>query len=226
MTVTLFNIIRSELINRGHNEFVNEQGELVFFNKDYQFTNKILSYDHDVSTIVNDLFMEHSLNYPEYDTHFKKTFLLHFVNRRINRQTIEAFQMELLSTFFTNEHFINTIYEDIEKFIIGESLNNQTNKQKSKQESEGGSISDNRQAYSELPQTDVQLDVDNTVMYGASDNTISRNKQRNNQITDNESSGEVIGTSKSYKLDELLKSSGLLDEVFKMFDKKCFMQVW
>lgn len=226
MTITLYDFIQSELIKKGLNEFIDEEGNLIFFEQKYQFTSKILSFDDDVAKIVHDLFCGQSLNNKEYDHHFKKAFLYRFVNRKINRQTIEAFQMEMLSTFLSNESFINRIYNDVDKYVTQTSLSHQTNNQVNKQKNEGNTTSDNRSAFADLPQNNVQLDVDSTVMESASDNTISRNKQTNKQETDGESSGETIGENKSYQLDELFKTNGLLDQIFNVFDVKCFMQVW
>src|SRR5699024_12845009 len=92
-------------------------GEFVFYDENYQFTEKILRYDEDVSDIIDYIFSGVSLNKEEYDKHFKKGFLSRFVNRQINRQTVEAFKMKLLSTFISKETFINTFYENLEKYI-------------------------------------------------------------------------------------------------------------
>src|SRR5699024_5058452 len=60
----------------------------------------------------------------------------------------------------------------------------------------------------------------------ATDNTISRNKQKNKQETEGETSGKTESENKTYQLDELLKSNGLLEQVYDIFDRKCFLQVW
>src|SRR5699024_230718 len=116
-TTTIFNIIRSELIKNGNREFESDTsqndvfsfGEFVFYDENYQFTEKILRYDEDVTDIIDYIFSGVSLNKEEHDKHFKKGFLSRCVNRQINRQTVEAFKMELLSTFISNETFINTL---------------------------------------------------------------------------------------------------------------------
>src|SRR5699024_12111610 len=104
-------------------------------------------------------------------------------NRQINRQTVEAFKMELLSTFISNETFINTLYEDLEKYIEQTNTTNGENNQINKQLNDGSTTTDNRQALADLTQTSNNLDVDNTVMDHATDNTISRTKQKNKQET-------------------------------------------
>ena len=66
-TTTLFKLIQSELLKKGLNEFVDEDGNLIFFESEYQFTSKILSYDEDIKHIVNDLFSNHQLDDQVFD---------------------------------------------------------------------------------------------------------------------------------------------------------------
>ena len=287
-TTTLYKIVQSELINRGHNEFFDKDNRLVLFDNDHQFMRKILSYDDDIKKIVNDLFNGYGLENSEHDTHFKKTFFFRFINREINRQTVESFMLELTSTFLTNMKYINIVYEDLEKYLNQWSTTDQTNKQLSKEISQqinqqvasqiderlnsenssqdntqdtnqtvtGNTTTDNRQARSDLPQNRVNLDVNNTVMATANENDISRNKQTNSQDTDgtttnsttgtntgessgrtesdsnsqtdgtsdSESTGETSSISKSYRMEELFKSSNLIEGIMNIFDRKCFMQ--
>lgn len=226
VTVTIYNIIQSELIKKGFNEFVDDQGNLVFFDTDHQFMTKIFSYDKDVAEIVNQFFTGLSLKNTEHDKHFKKAFLYRFINRRINRQTVEAFRLELLATFLSNQDYINRIYSDVDLFLTQTARSDQQNKQSNKQKNDGSTTSDNRSAFSELPQNNVQLDVNSTVMSSANDNTISRNKQTNIQETDGLTAGESTGENKAYQLDELFKTNGLMERIYNVFDVKCFLQVW
>src|SRR5699024_10568779 len=165
-------------------------------------------------------------NKEEHDKHFKKGFLSRFVNRQINRQTVEAFKMELLSTFISNETFINTLYEDLDKYIEQTNTTKRETNQINKQLNDGSTKTDNRQAFADLPQSNTNLDVDNTSMDHATDNTISRNNQTDKQETEAETSGKNESENKTYQLDELLKSNGLLEQVYDIFDRKCFLQVW
>lgn len=218
LTTSLYNFIQTELIKQGLNEFEDAEGRLILFDKKHQFMQKIISYDDDVAKIVDDLFFNLSLENAESDYHFKKTFLLRFVNRKINRQTIEAFQLELMNVFLTNEFYINQVYQDLDKYMTGTTDSDQVNKQLN----EGTTNSDHRQAYAELPQNSVNIDVNDTVMTSASDNTISRNKQSNQQAID----GNTKTESKNYALDRLVQSSQVMEQIFLTFDKKCFLQFW
>lgn len=217
-TITLYKIFHSELIKQGLNEFVNDENELVYFDDDYQMMKKILSFDDDMLKLVNQLFLDHQLADPENDYHFKKTFFYRFINKQINKQTIEGFQMELVNVFLTNENYINTIYNELDKYIVGQT----ENEQNTKSQSDSENISDNRQAYADLPQNMVNIDVDDTEMVSASDNTISRNKQR----AENHNESENTNLTKSYQLDQLIKTNGIMEEIFLKFDQKCFLQVW
>ena len=63
ITTTLYNVIRSELIKDGFNEFVDDDGNLIIFNEESQFMTKILKYDADVQKIVNNLGINYSQGY-------------------------------------------------------------------------------------------------------------------------------------------------------------------
>ena len=225
-TTTLFNFIQSELIKKGYNEFVDEDNNLVFFDTDHQFMTKIFSYDEDVSDIVSDLFNGINLEDPVHDKHFKKSFLYRFINRQINRQTIESFKLELLSVFMSNKTYINMVYEDLEDHILQKNISHSDNEQNNNQVNSGSTTSDNRSAFADLPQSTANLDVNNTTMQYPSDNTISRNKQTNQQETDGSTTNESNSENKSYSLDELFKSNGVLENILNIFDVKCFLQVW
>ena len=226
VTITLFDYIQSELIKQGFDEFVDSDGNLVLFDEEFQFMTKILSFDEDVEKIVNQLFNGVSLDKREHDHHFKKSFLYRFLNRQINRQTIESFKVELMATFLVNQNYINTVYSDLDLFITQGQTSESDHLQENDQQSNSGSVTDNRQAYAELPQSNVQLDVDSTVMDYANDNTISRNKQTSDQNTKGKTTSNTKGTNKTYQMDNLFKSSGIMEKILNIFDRKCFLQIW
>lgn len=225
-TTTIYNIIHSELIKRGYNEIVDDDGNLIFFDSDKQFMNKIFSYDEDISEIVDDLFNGNVLDDPVHDEHFKRNFFYRFINRQINRQTIESFKFEMLSVFMTNKTYINMVYEDLENYILQKNISNSDNEQKNNQVNTGSTTSDNRSAFQDLPQSEANLDINNTNMQYATDNTISRNKQINEQETDGSTTNESNSENKTYQLDEPFKSNGVLENILNIFDVKCFLQVW
>src|SRR5699024_4319226 len=78
-------------------------------------------------------FNGYGLDKEEHDTHFKKMFFYRFINREINRQTVESFMFELMSTFMMNQDHINRVYNDLEKYILQHSTSDTSNKQLSKE---------------------------------------------------------------------------------------------
>lgn len=214
-TVTLYEYLESEWFKNGGNDFF-EGAEftlenITYFNDEKKFMKKVLQFDDDVKTLLNDkLFMGLELSDTQKDDLFKKTFLQRFVHREINRQTIDAFISQLTYTFLAHQDFLNRIYNDMDQYLLG--------KNTSSQQQDNHTHTDNRSAYSELPQDNVQLDVNSSIMLSAKDNTISRNKQVGTQ--------QQTTDTTQYSLDGLLKINGLIDTVMNEFDVKCFLQTW
>lgn len=209
-TTTLYEIIHAELIYRGHNEFFNKN-QLSFYDNDYAFIKKIMRYDEDVEEIVNDkIFQNVSLETESSDKDFKKTFINRFFNREIAQQTLEAFSSQVVYTFLMREDYLNLLYDELEDYIQGKTTNDEEGKSKEK--------TDNRSLSSDLPQNEINLNVDDTVLNYGNENTITRTK------TEKEDSRK--SEQRQFNLDDLLKTKDLLEEIFIDFDRKCFMQVW
>lgn len=257
-TATLYNVIHSELIKSGFNEIVDEDGKLIYFENNSQFMTKMLKYDDDVAEIVDTLFLNQSLKNPVHDQHFKQSFMTRFLNRQINAQTIESFQMLLISTFKTYESHLNTVYDELDKFIKQESTSegentsnssdtsnseySQDNSQESQSQQQSNNTSDTRSAQAELPQNNVQIDLNDTVMNSADRTDMNRTKQDNlstgrdattgNTTSQTESNTQSNITSNNsnqsymYRLDELFKSRHVFDVILKEFDSRCFLQFW
>lgn len=210
ITTTLYDILQSELIKDGHNEFVNKN-QLTFFDRDYAFIRKIMLYDEDVQSIVDDIFFQDiQLVTPESDKLFKKTFINRFYNREIGFQTVEAFSSQVVYVTLTNYDYLNNLYDNLDDYLTGKKISNT--------DDTGKDTSDNRYASSTLPQSLVNIDVDNTELDYGDVNNISKTK--------NEKTGNTKNDSNDFNIDNLIKSRGLLEEIFIDFDRKCFLQTW
>ena len=257
-TATLYNVIHSELIKSGFNEVVDYNGKLVYFDDNNQFMTKMLKYDDDVAEIVDTLFLNQSLKNPVHDQHFKQSFMTRFLNRQINAQTIDSFKMLLISTFKTYESHLNTVYDELDKFIKQESISeresnsaasdtsnsqsNQNNTQETQSETTTNNTSDTRSAQAELPQNNVQIDLNDTTMNSADRTDMNRTKQDNLSTGKDNTSGNTSSQTESntqsnvtsndsnqsymYRLDELFKSRHVFDVILKEFDSRCFLQFW
>jgi len=209
-TTTLYEIIHSELINNGQSEFKNKH-QLVFYDRDFAFIKRMMDYDDEVKEIVNNMFFQNvKLNNDSSDDMFKKTFVNRFYNREIGFQTVEAFSSQVVFNLLAKYDYINSLYDELEDYIQGKyiSEDNETNKE----------LSDNRYLSSDLPQNEINLNVDDTVLNYGNQNSISRTK--------NEKEGHQDHTNRQYDLENLIMSSTLIEDVFVDFDRKCFLQVW
>lgn len=233
-TTTLYKFIQSELIKTGKNEFDNGKkatdtfpfGDFIYYDSKYQFTEKVLNFDSDVQKIVEYLFHGYALDVPYHDEHFKKTFLMRFINRQINRQTIEAFKFELINTFLTYEEYINRVYRDSEMYINQKKVDTGTNNASNKGTTKNTNLNDVRSAFVDLPQDEVNINVDSVAVKYASDNTISRSRTKSDSENDSITKGTTTNQGTSYDLDVLVKSSRLFEDIMKKFDAKCFLQFW
>ena len=229
ITTNLYNIIESELQKKGYNEYFND-GKITAFDKNFSLYHKMLAYDEDVSDIVTNVLFNGFTFSVEVDTVFKKMFTQRFLNREINRQTVEAFTGKLLYTTYAYQTYIETVFTDLIAYANNEATTTQNNVNHSVavNVSDGTTISDGRQLESDLPQDNINLDVDNTVLDYGNRNSISRNKNKNDQTNTNTSDGTQNNTNVTSvkNLEVLIQSSGVLDELFKFYDKACFLQAW
>lgn len=220
-TATLMDVIQSELQKSGHNEFINN-GKLTFDNSEYQFIQKVMHFDDDVKNIVDRMFFKgFRFNNERIDRYFKQAFVTRFLDREINRQTVEAFAIQVLHYTIIREDYIYRVFGDeVYKYLenhvdykadqigntIEDVIQNQTNEQKQNQNSEekqnnkqnetdsrdthsdSTNISDNRELTTSLPQSEVNLNVDNTQLAYGDTNTISKTKTTNEM--DEETNGQ------------------------------------
>ena len=223
-TTTLNEYINGELMRMDKDEFIND-GKLTIFDDEFQFIQKIIKFDEDVYKIVNEkIFKNLKFEDEKVDKHFKKSFITRFLDREINRQTIEAFSSQVVYITLTHEEYIKTVfgsefYKYLEQHVdfnndyVGNTIENSTEHGETKQTQDsntkdnysdtsntthsdttngkGGSTDDNRSANATLPQSEVNINVDNTNLNYADENNISRNKNTNFNDTDTSGNSET-----------------------------------
>ena len=258
-TTTLMEIIQSELQRNGHNEFYNA-GQLSFNNDKYAFIQKVLRFDHDVKCIIDDIiFKGFKFNDERIDRYFKEAFTTRFLDREIGRQTVEAFASLVLYETIIREDYIFTVFgnelykylenhvdfnsDEIENQISEENQDNTSNETYDENTvSKGTSVSDDREATITLPQSEMNINVDNDVLTFADDNTITKNKTT---TTDDEgttgqrdttgntktngkqdTTGNQKSLQKTYLMENLEKLYTIRERLFNDYDKKCFLHIW
>lgn len=230
-TTTIMEIIQSELINNGFNEFVNN-GKLTFDNQEFAFIQKVLRFDEDVKNIVDKtIFKGFNFKDEKIDNHFKKAFVTRFLDREIGRQTVESFASLVLYETIIREEYIHTVFgSEVYKYLenhidykgevigntIEDEIQNQINEETQNQNSEENqnetqnqnnssntesnsqNVSSDRESTSSLPQSEMNMNVDNDVLTFADSNTISKNKTTNdsdeNTTSQTDSTSETMTT--------------------------------
>ena len=207
-TTTLLEILISELHLQGKNEFYNNN-QLTFFDDKFAFMKKAMNYDDDVKKIVNEKFFV-GVELASHDDEFKRMFLNRFLNSEIICQTLDLFGSLCSYMLLENKRYLDSVYDNYDKFVTGEhtTTTNATN----------SNLHTNWNAYQELPQDEVNIDLNDDTFDFASTNGISLDKSQSDNQSDN--------LSKSYNVDNLLRLDNILDNVLTKFDRKCFLQVY
>lgn len=243
-TTTLNEYLNGELDRMGRSEFVDTEGNLVFFNEDFQYIQKILRYDDDVHQLVTSkIFKGFQFDDIEVDKKFKKSFITHFLDREIGRQTIESFSAQVLYVTLTHEEYIKFTYSHLfEDYLTGlntSSSHTENNAQsesnaKSQDTNTNNSTTDNRDATATLPQSEVNINVDNTELSYADTNNIAKSKNNSTGKSESEqssnskdnSTSDNKAQSNSYDIELLNKAFDMKEKIFNVFDKKCFLHIW
>lgn len=140
---------------------------------------------------------------------FEREFLQRFINRVIKYQTIDLFETYLASFVSEYQELINYCYDKYDLLVTGQvetvSNNNSTSTNKS------------NSIYSNLPQNQINIDLNIDTLDYADDNTISKSRSTN--------SGTDKSTSSAYDIDALTKISALKEQIFKDMDSLLFSQL-
>lgn len=213
-TTTLMDILRSELIKKGENEFVND-GRLTFFDDKYAFIEKVAKFDDDVYEIVTQHFFGDRA-YPDekIDRNFKQAFTNRFMDRQIGRQTLEAFQAQVVTLFIQYSEYIYYTFGQLDDFI----QNKQTSESHSDEDSK--ETSDYRGLEATLPQTEVNLDVTDDDLNYADTNNINKRQDKGNRQANSNSEN------RTFNPDNLEKIFLMKERIMNKFDEKCFLQIW
>lgn len=211
-------LIKSELQKQGNSEFVKD-GYLVFFDEDEQFIQKIMKYDEDVEKIVTDKFFKgFKFENEKTDHDFKKTFVNQFLDREIMFQTVEKFGSQVIRLTLQHEKYIETAYEKYQELLTQEQWHE--DEKNSKQDSTN--TTDNRNLRSTLPQDEINMNVENTEMSYADENSIDKQHQKGKET------GNEEGNSKDnqYNVETLKSLQDIFKNIFEIYDRYCFLHVW
>lgn len=213
-TTTLMDILRSELIKKGENEFINN-GRLTFFDNDFAFIEKVARFDDDVYDIVTSRFFG-GRSYPDeaIDRNFKQAFTNRFMDRQIGRQTLEAFQSQVVTLYIQYAEYIYYTFGKLDNFIENKSTS------ETHSDEQSTNTSDYRGLEATLPQTEINLDVTDDDLNYADTNNINKRQDKGNSKANSNSEN------RTFNPDNLEKVFLMKERIMNKFDEKCFLQIW
>ena len=206
-TSRLYDIIYGEL-ERNRYEIYRSNNQIIF-NKN-NLMRKTLEYQDAkfIKILQDNLFYGAStINQRE---RFEREFLQRFINRVIKFQTVDLFSTYLASFVSEYQELINYCYDKYDLLVTGQvdtvSNNNSTSTNKT------------NSIYSNLPQNQINMNLDIDTLDYADDNTITKTRGIN--------SGTDKSTSSAYDIDALSKISDLKEQIFKDMDSLLFSQLY
>ena len=206
-TSRLYDIINGELerhraeIYRSNNQIIFNQANLM---------RKTLEYKdpYFIKMLQETLF--HGTSNINQRERFEREFLQRFINRVIKYQTVDLFSTYLASFISEYQEIINYTYDKYDMLVTGQvetvSNNNSTTTNKT------------NSIYSNLPQNQINMNLDIDTLDYADDNTISKSRATN--------SGTDRSTSNAYDIEALSKISALKEQIFKDMDRLLFSQIY
>lgn len=184
-----------------NNQIVWEQNNLM---------NKVLQYqDHKFKELLETyLFTMTSLiNQRE---RFEREFLQRFLTRVIKYQTVDAFKLYLSTFISSNIELINYVYDEYDAFVMGQSDTSNN--------ADSSSMNKSNSIFSNLPQNEVNMNLDLDTMEYADNNTINKSKSTASDTSNS--------SSKTFNVDTLNKVKQLKESIFTEMDKYLFSQLF
>lgn len=206
-TSRLYDIIYAEL--ERHRAEIYRTNNKIIFNQ-ANLMRKTLEYkDPYFIKMLQETFFYGTSNINQRER-FEREFLQRFINRVIKYQTVDLFSTYLASFISEYQELINYTYDKYDMLVTGQvetvSNNNSTSTNKS------------NSIYSNLPQNQINMNLDIDTLDYADDNTISKSRAIN--------SGTDRSTSSAYDIDALSKISALKEQIFKDMDSLLFSQIY
>ena len=206
-TSRLYDIIYGELerhraeIYRSNNQIIFNQANLMRKTLEYKDPNFIKMLQETI------FYGTSNINQRQ---RFEREFLQRFINRVIKFQTVDLFATYLASFVSEYQEIINYTYDKYDMLVTGQvetvSNNNSTSTNKT------------NSIYSNLPQNQINMNLDIDTLDYADDNTISKSRATN--------SGTDRSTSSAYDIEALSKISALKEQIFKDMDSLLFSQIY
>lgn len=201
-TTTMYEMLQADLNRQGFSEFM-EREKIDLIGGELNYMARIREYPKEIHEVVTRLFFGgYSLPDSAIDKKFKKIFINKFLNYETKYQTVELFSSKLIAHMMIEEEYIMYLYTNLDDLMNG------------KQTNTGNRLHDSRTGSQTLPQRDVNLNVDDTIMEYADSNVVQRDRDKNE------------GSSQNFDPERLDKILQMIKQMYRRVEKQLFLQAW
>lgn len=203
-TTRLYDIIYSTY-NQLYGDFLRGH-QIVYFNRNVQFTAKIATYDEEVKNVCrNTIFYGLDFLDESVRERFESEFIARFLTRTIKFQTWEVLNWKLVAYTRGIKEILTDYYINAEKYLKADTLSDNSSENVSRDNSLDLNLSQD--------QVDMSLDKDD---YEYAD-SVSHSKSRN-QSTNN-------SHSQTFDIGRLQELQNYHEDLFEDLDRKLFSQL-
>ena len=227
-TTRLYDVIYTTY-NNIYGDFLRDN-QIIYFNPELQFSHKVVDYDDEIKTVCRNTIF-YGLDFLDETSRkrFEQEFLARFLSRTIKFQTYELFNWKLVAYLRGVKDIITDYYININKYIQGYSLTNDTGNSVLHGQTQGQGETqtrDNNLAVT-LPQdnTDLSLDKDSYDYADTTAHSKSKSSSTNTQTTNNTQNTTQQSEAISYEVGRLAELQGYHDDLFNDLDRLLFSQI-
>lgn len=180
--------------------------QINYFNRDFQFTAKIATYDEEVKTVCRSTIF-YGLDFLDESVRerFESEFIARFLTRTIKFQTWEVLNWKLVAYTRGIKEILTDYYMNADKYLKADTLSDNSSE----------NVSRSNTLDLELPQTQVDMNLDkDDYQFGDS---VSHSKTRN------QDSGETH--SQTFDIARLQELQNYHEDLFEDLDRKLFSQL-
>lgn len=215
-TTRLYDIIYNTY-NKLYGDFV-RGNQIVYFDKEFQFSHKVVDYDNEVKTVCRDTIF-YGLDFLDETarSRFEQEFLTRFLSRTIKFQTYQNFNWKLTAYLRGVKDIVTDYYINANKYLQGHS----NTESSSLSESDGVSVSRANSLSVSLPQDNTDLSLDKDTYDYADSVDHSKSRSNDNSTQDTYQTSDSI----TYDVARLSSLQAFHDNLFNDLDRLLFSQM-
>lgn len=223
-TTTLEELIRTQAANNDFDDiFSKERNQIILGGDVDSLLQQVAQYTPFIKKLTDIyIFGYYKLLSDGADKYFKQMFLNRFLNFEIGFQTVDLFRNKVSSLLAINDQYLSLLYDNFFKYGKGYSTSktNQTSSTTSNQKTHNR----DRNAHVDLPQDNINLDLENNLVSYANDTNFDNSSSETTNTSNNKN--DSISEAERYDASVLEKLNNLYNQKLDEFENALFLKVW